>query len=295
MQTTNGGSGISSWIPPNHVDSQPGSVGSNAAVARSGGMRKVFVIGIGAGHPEQITMQAIRAMNTVDVFFVLDKGAVAADLVQLRKDICARYVTERAYRVVEVPDPPRDRAAAAYRAAVEAWHAQRVETLATCIRDELGSDECGAILVWGDPSLYDSTLRILDQVLAVGAVAFEYEVIPGVTSIQTLAAKHRLTLNGIGEGILITTGRRLAEDWARGIDNVLVMLDGGCAFARLDPANVEIYWGAYLGTPDEITLAGPLGEVGELIRLTRDRARANKGWIMDTYLLRRRHEQSDSN
>jgi precorrin-6A synthase len=53
--------------------------------------------------------------------------------------------------------------------------------------------------------------------------------------------------------------------------------------------------GAYLGTPDEITLSGPLGEVGELIRLTRDRARANKGWIMDTYLLRRRHEHSDSN
>jgi precorrin-6A synthase len=258
-------------------------------------MRKVFVIGIGAGHPEQITMQAIRAMNSVDVFFVLDKGAAIADLVQFRKDICERYVTERAYRVVEVQDPPRDRASEAYRPAVAAWHAQRAETYAMSIRDGLGTDECGAFLVWGDPSLYDSTLRILDQVLANGVVAFEYEVIPGVTSIQSLAARHRLPLNGIGEGILITTGRRLAEDWARGIDNVLVMLDGGCAFARLDPANVEIYWGAYLGTPDEITLSGPLGEVGELIRLTRERARANKGWMMDTYLLRRRHEQSDSN
>ncbi len=258
-------------------------------------MRKLFVIGIGAGDPEQITLQAIRAMNSVDVFFVLDKGAVAADLVQLRKDICKRYVTERAYRLVEVPDPPRDRASEAYASSVAAWHAQRADTLAMSIRDELGTDECGAFLVWGDPSLYDSTLSILDQVRAAGALVFEYEVIPGVTSIQSLAARHRLPLNGIGEGILITTGRRLAEDWARGIDNVLVMLDGRCAFAQLDPANVEIYWGAYLGTPDEITLSGPLGEVGELIRQTRDRARANKGWIMDTYLLRRRREQSVSN
>lgn len=257
-------------------------------------MRKVFVIGIGTGDPEQVTVQAIRAMNSVDVFFLIDKGAVAVDLVQLRKDICERYVTERAYRVVEVRDPPRDRAAEAYRPAVAAWHAQRADSLSASIRDELGTDECGAFLVWGDPSLYDSTLRILDQVLAAGDVAFDYEVIPGVSSIQSLAARHRLPLNEIGEGILITTGRRLAEDWERGIDNVLVMLDGGCAFARLDPANVEIFWGAYLGTADEITLSGPLGEVSELIRQTRDRARANKGWIMDTYLLRRRREQRDS-
>jgi precorrin-6A synthase len=255
-------------------------------------MRKLFVIGIGVGDPEQITVQAIRAMNSVDVFFVLDKGEVVADLIQLRKDICERYVTERAYRVVEVQDPPRDRSPQEYRSTVEAWHAQRADIYAHVIRDELGTHECGAFLVWGDPSLYDSTLRILNQVLAAGEVAFEYEVIPGVTCIQSLAARHRLPLNEIGEGILITTGRRLAEDWDRGTDNVLVMLDGGCAFARLDPANVEIFWGAYLGTPDEILLSGPLGEVGELIRQTRDRARANKGWIMDTYLLRRRREPS---
>jgi len=189
--------------------------------------------------------------------------------------------------VVDVPDPPRDRSAEAYRSSVEAWHAERADIYARTIRDELAIDECGAFLVWGDPSLYDSTLRVIDQVLASGAVAFEYEVIPGVTSIQTLAAKHRLPLNGIGEAILITTGRRLAEDWARGIDNVLVMLDGGCAFSQLDASGVEIYWGAYLGTPDEITLAGPLSEMGELIQRARERARTKKGWIMDTYLLRR--------
>jgi precorrin-6A synthase len=251
-------------------------------------MRKLLVIGIGAGDPEHVTIQAIRAMNAVDVFFVLDKGAPAADLVQVRKDILQRYATERPYRVVDVPDPPRDRSAEAYRASVQVWHAQRADAYARVIRDELAPDECGAFLVWGDPSLYDSTLRILDQVLASGANAFEVGVIPGVTSIQTLAAKHHLLLNGIGEGILITTGRRLVEDWARGIDNVLVMLDGGCAFTELDPAGVEIYWGAYLGTPDEITLAGPLSEIGQQIVTARAGARAKKGWIMDTYLLRRR-------
>jgi precorrin-6A synthase len=47
-----------------------------------------------------------------------------------------------------------------------------------------GEDECGAFLVWGDPSLYDSTLRIIDQLIARGAVTFEYEVIPGISAIQ---------------------------------------------------------------------------------------------------------------
>jgi precorrin-6A synthase len=250
-------------------------------------MRKLFVIGIGAGDPEQVTIQAIRAMNAVDVFFVLDKGPAAADLVQLRKDILQRYATERPYRVVELADPPRDRSGQAYVQSVEAWHTHRADAYAQAIRDELARHQCGAFLVWGDPALYDSTLRILDQVLASGAVEFDYEVIPGVTSIQTLAAKHRLLLNGIGEGILITTGRRLAQDWTRGIDNVLVMLDGACAFSQLDPAGVEIFWGAYLGTKDEITLAGQLSQVGERIVAARAAARAEKGWIMDTYLLRR--------
>ena len=44
-------------------------------------MRKVLIIGIGAGDPEHVTVQAVNAMNAVDVFFVLDKGDTTADLI----------------------------------------------------------------------------------------------------------------------------------------------------------------------------------------------------------------------
>ena len=37
-------------------------------------MRKVFVIGIGPGNPDYVTVQAINALNAVDVFFEMDKG-----------------------------------------------------------------------------------------------------------------------------------------------------------------------------------------------------------------------------
>lgn len=252
-------------------------------------MRKLLVIGIGTGDPEQLTLQAIRALNRVDVFFVADKGAEKGALVQLRREICARFIEARAYRVVELPDPVRDPAVSAYGSRVEAWHAERAERLEQALARELGEEGCGGFLVWGDPSLYDSTLRILERIQARGGLQFEIEVIPGISSPQVLAARHRLVLNRIGGALHITTGRRLREGAAAG-DDVLVMLDGDCSFQHLEPEDVEIYWGAYLGTPQEILRSGPLRELRDEIARVRAEARAEHGWIMDTYLLRRRSE-----
>lgn len=251
-------------------------------------MRKVFVIGIGAGNPEYITVQAINALNKIDVFFIIDKGEEKQDLVRLRKEICERYIKNRSYRTVEAADPPRDRTPSSYEPAVRAWHEQRAAIYERLIREELGDDESGAFLVWGDPSLYDSTLRIIDQIIARGTIAFEYEVIPGISAIQALAARHKIALNRIGRSVHITTGRKIAEGLPNNVDDVIVMLDGNCAFKTIGDPNIDIYWGAYIGTEDEILAAGPLRERMEDIERTRTEAKARKGWIMETYLLRKR-------
>ena len=57
--------------------------------------RTVYVIGIGAGNPEHLTLQAVAAMNRVDVFFTIDKGEATADLAALRAALLARHVTVR--------------------------------------------------------------------------------------------------------------------------------------------------------------------------------------------------------
>ncbi len=251
-------------------------------------MRKVFVIGIGAGNPDYVTVQAINALNEVDVFFIMDKGHEKEDLLRLRKEICERYVKNKSYRIVEAADPPRDRTPARYEPAVRAWHAQRAAIYEKLIGEEIGEDECGAFLVWGDPSLYDSTLRIVDQIVARAAVAFEYEVIPGISAIQALAAKHKIALNRIGRSVHITTGRKIAEGLPDNIDDVIVMLDADCSFKAIEAADIDIYWGAYVGTEDEILVAGNLRELRHDIERMRAEAKARKGWIMDTYLLRRR-------
>src|SRR5579863_10138021 len=114
-------------------------------------MKKILLIGIGAGNPEYITVQAINALNQVDVFFVMDKGPEKEDLVRLRRDICERYINNRSYRMVEAADPKRDRTAPSYASAVEAWHEQRAVIYERLIEQELGDEECGAFLIWGDP------------------------------------------------------------------------------------------------------------------------------------------------
>ena len=240
----------------------------------------IHVIGIGAGDPDYVTAEAVRALNDTQVFFAMDKGEAKSDLVALRRNICERFIREPGYRFVELTDPPRAKDTD-YRQAVADWHSARAAVWADAIERELAPDGVGAFLAWGDPSLYDSTLRILDAVAQ--HVEIDYDVIPGITAIQALTARHRIPLNDIGEPVLITTGRRLAADGLTG--SAVVMLDGDCAFLSCSP-RTRIWWGAYLGTPDELLVSGTVGEVGEQIAKLRAEARSRHGWIMDTYLLR---------
>jgi precorrin-6A synthase len=248
-------------------------------------MRTIFVIGIGVGDPDYMTIQAIKVLNQVDVFFIPDKGAEKAALRELRTAICERFIENADYRIVDV-DVPRRASAGDYLAGVDEWHSRLADIYGGLFERELEENEVGAVLVWGDPAIYDSTLRIIERVRAKG-LALDFQVIPGISSVQVLAAKHRITLNQIGESVLLTTGRKLASGFPGEIGSVVVLLDGAQTFAHLMEADLDIFWGAYLGTEDEILLSGNLADVKDEIAAVRERARRQHGWIMDTYLLRK--------
>jgi precorrin-6A synthase len=250
-------------------------------------LRKIYLIGIGSGDPEHITVKAINALNAVSVIFVMDKGASKQSLMHLRKDICNRYINNSSYRVVPIEDSARDAAIEDYGERVEQWHEQRSLACEQIVKEELAEDQAGAFLVWGDPSLYDSTLRILKRIVSRGALQFEIEVIPGITSMQALAARHQIALNNIGESVVITTGRKLSPAALSGVDTAIVMLDGHCAFNHLSGEDWEIFWGAYVGMESEILLSGKLADVSEKIQAARADARRKQDWIMDIYMLRR--------
>ncbi len=188
-------------------------------------MRTILVIGIGTGSPEQLTVAAIAALNRADAIFLPDKGEEKGELLALRRAILERYVTREGTRAVPYAVPQRNAALPDYDQGVDQWH----EALAGIFTDliaRLGADETGAFLVWGDPGLYDSTLRILGKV----PIPMEIRVIPGISAVQALTAAHGIALNRIGEPVLITTGRRLEP----GDTDVVVMLDGKQSFLHAD-------------------------------------------------------------
>lgn len=253
-----------------------------------GDMLKLLVIGIGAGNPEHMTIQAIGALNRADVVFLPRKGESKADLAELRREICRRFLTNGKTRIVEFDLPRREGASGAYLASVDEWHAAIAQTYARLLAGELGGKGSAAFLVWGDPSLYDSTLRILALLRSAHGVDFGIEVVPGITSVQALTASHAMPLNRLAGPVLFTTGRRLKDDLAGKPDTVVVMLDGQLAFEGLPADDYDIFWGAYLGMEQEMTVAGGLAVVSAEIAAKRANGRAENGWIMDVYILRRK-------
>jgi precorrin-6A synthase len=111
-----------------------------------------------------------------------------------------------------------------------------------------------------------------------------------VTSVQALAAAHRIPLNRVGGPIHITPARLLDRALPDGLDSAVVMLDRQFIAAEFGEPGLSVFWGAYLSTDDEVLISGPLAEVAAEITATRARLRERHGWIMDTYLLRRERE-----
>ncbi|RXH22317.1 MULTISPECIES: precorrin-6A synthase (deacetylating) [Bradyrhizobium] len=248
-------------------------------------MLTLSLIGIGCGDPGQLTRAAVEAINAADLILIPRKGTAKSDLADLRRTICADVVGSGKTVIAEFDLPVRDAGEADYRKGVDDWHDAVAATWSQAIANHFGGEGKVALLIWGDPSLYDSSLRIARRLDPLPKI----EVVPGITSIQALCAAHALPLNDIGEPFLVTTGRRLREGgWPQGVDTVVVMLDGGTAFQSLDPLGIHIYWGAYLGMPDQIIMSGVLAEVGPRIVAQRQEARERHGWIMDSYILKRR-------
>ncbi|OCX65997.1 precorrin-6A synthase (deacetylating) [Thioclava sp. SK-1] len=249
-------------------------------------MIDLTLIGIGTGNPDHMTLQAIEAMRHADLILIPLKGAEKSDLAGLRRKICADHLAGAATRVVEFQLPVRDADHPNYHQGVDDWHDAIADAWLDHIDAVVGQHGRVALLIWGDPSLYDSSLRIAQRLGRVRKTSVN--VVPGITAIGALCAAHAIPLNTIGAPVTITTGRQIRDHgWPDGADTVVVMLDGACAFQSLDPQGIEIWWGGFVGMKEQILRAGPLADLAPQIIEARAAARAQHGWIMDIYLMRR--------
>lgn len=255
--------------------------------------RRLLAIGIGAGDPRHLTLEAVRAIGRADAFFLPDKGSRAAGLTRIRGAILREHARDSA-RVVTVTDPQRTRHVAddgAYRAQVDEWRHRRAAAWTRLLRDELAPGETGALLVWGDPALYDSTTSIMGEIQRGAGFELACSVVPGISSISALAARHRTTWTRAGRPARISTGRHFA-DAPQQEEDTLVLLNVAEAIDARRGGDWWIYWGAYLGTPDEVVVSGALDRVADRILRMREESRAHHGWIMDACLLRRHDHTS---
>lgn len=247
-------------------------------------MTDLWLIGIGTGNPDHVTFEAAQAIRDADLILIPRKGKKKADLADLRHQIIAKVAADALPRVAEFDLPVRD-ASGNYLDGVSDWHDAIAHVWSETIHAQDGEGKKIALLVWGDPSLYDSTLRIADRLTPKPNM----RVVPGITSLQMLTAAFAIPINRIGAPFTVTTGRQLRENgWPQGADTIAVMLDGECSFQILDNAEFDIWWGAYVGMPEQILVHGKLAEVADRILSTRAQARNAHGWIMDIYILRKR-------
>jgi len=248
------------------------------------GWDELVLVGIGTGNPDHLTLEGVRAIRSADLVIIPRKGEDKADLAGLRRHICASVIEGDSPEIVEFDLPVRD-ASGDYLAGVSDWHDAIARSWAAAVSGHLKKGGRVALLIWGDPSLYDSSLRIAERLDPRPKIT----VIPGITALQALTAAHAIPLNDVGAPVLITTGRQLRDKgWPGGVDTLAVMLDGNCAFTGLVGQGVDIWWGAYLGMENQIIFSGPVDEVADTIVDAREKARKDHGWIMDIYLLRRR-------
>jgi precorrin-6A synthase len=248
-------------------------------------MRKVSIIGIGAGNPGYLTLQAIKAIGAAEVFFIPDKGEEKAALRAVREEMLARHAAAE-HRLAGFVVPER-RTVPTYAAGVAAWRGELRDTYRRLLEEELGEDGHGAFLVWGDPALYDGTIGILEDIHLSG-FPLEIQSIAGISAVSALCAAHRVPLNRTGEAITITTARRVLNGEADGLTSFVVMLDSEGAWKRFAGEDAEIFWGAYLGMGEELLVAGQIADVADEIDRVRAAARARNGWVMDTYMVRRK-------
>jgi precorrin-6A synthase len=199
-------------------------------------MIELYLVGIGMGNPSHLTGAAIEALQLADLILIPNKGEAKADL---RSDICEKLLLPIP-QITYFSLPSRDPKEPDYLKRVSDWHDSIASLWQNTILSNRPNGGKVELMIWGDPSLYDSSLRIAER-LQTKDHALKIHVIPGVTAVQLLTAANRIPLNELGAPVTISTGRQLRDNgWPEGCETLVVMLDGETMFDALDAAKCHI-------------------------------------------------------
>ena len=209
----------------------------------------VYGVGIGPGDPQYLTLRAADVLRSADVIFtVISRNASSS---------VSRSVVEslrpRGEIRLQMFSMSRDRAT----------REAQVQANADAIIDELRAGRDCAFATLGDAMTYSTFGYVLDRIRkAIPGV--EVEIVPGVTSFATLAAKAETVLVENGEQLRVIPSFRsdMAEslDFPKGSTTILLKTYRSRA-ALLDrlarEENVEVLYGEHLTMEGQTLLTDP--------------------------------------
>jgi len=162
----------------------------------SGKSGKLYVIGVGPGDPELLTLKAARIIRESRVICV-PKGREEGSSLAL--SIAEKAVSLDGKEIIEAYFPmrkTRSSGEAGKRGSGEELDAQWNKT-AGMISGKLHESKDVAFLTLGDPTIYSTFYYLYDKLVELSP-AVNIEIIPGVSSINASAARAKMAL-GLGD------------------------------------------------------------------------------------------------
>lgn len=210
---------------------------------------KLYGVGIGPGDPRYLTLRAADVLRSADVIFtVISRNASSS---------VSRSVVEslrpRGEIRLQMFSMSRDRAT----------REAQVQANADAIIDELRAGRDCAFATLGDAMTYSTFGYVLDRIRkAIPGV--EVEIVPGVTSFATLAAKAETVLVENGEQLRVIPSFRsdMAESLDFPKDSTTILLKTYRSRAALldrlaREENVEVLYGEHLTMEGQTLLTDP--------------------------------------
>ena len=122
-------------------------------------MNNINLIGVGTGNLEHLTLEAINILNESDLILLPKKSEDTKDLINLRYEICSKFLKKENNNLVEFRVPERNKEKI-YSDSVSDWHEKLAISWDKAIKNFKGKKNKISLLIWGDPCLYDSSIKI---------------------------------------------------------------------------------------------------------------------------------------
>jgi precorrin-2/cobalt-factor-2 C20-methyltransferase len=163
----------------------------------------LYVIGVGPGDPELLTLKAVRILKAVPCLCV-PKGreegsSLALSIVEGVVDLKGKEIIEAFFPMKKTgaSERKRDSAGSADDELEGRWN----ETVLNILK-RLNQGIDVAFITIGDPSIYSTFFYLYDRILAL-APRIRIEIIPGVSSITAAAARAGISLGLADEKIAV--------------------------------------------------------------------------------------------